>query len=47
MIKFKISQEESIKLNKEVANYSVILDALNEHEEIEFSIEECEIDNNN
>ncbi len=47
MIEFKLSQQEIKQLTKEVANFKVILGALNDHLEIDFLIEETENIKNN
>ena len=39
MIEFKLSQEDIKQLDKEVANFDVILGALHKHKEINFCID--------
>ena len=45
MIEFKLSDNEIQQLTKEVANFDVILTALNEHSGIDFCIDEIEPSN--
>jgi len=43
MIEFKLSQEDIKQLDKEVANFGVILGALHKHKEIDFCISSASV----